>query len=82
MKNLSNVQELAKGTSQCFTKAKQKMIALVKLDLSAAFDTIDHAKLLARLKNRFEITGPALKWFSSYLTARSQSVLLVVIKST
>ena len=47
---------------------------LVLLDLSAAFDTIDHAVLLQRLQLRYGITGIALKWFSSYLKDRSQTV--------
>uniref|UniRef100_A0AAY4A6Z4 Reverse transcriptase domain-containing protein n=1 Tax=Denticeps clupeoides TaxID=299321 RepID=A0AAY4A6Z4_9TELE len=47
---------------------------LVLLDLSAAFDTIDHAILLARLENVIRIKGTALEWFRSYLTNRYQFV--------
>lgn len=49
---------------------------LVLLDLSAAFDTIDHAILLDRMSTRFNIGGPALSWFKSYLSDRVQSISL------
>ncbi|XP_070182474.1 uncharacterized protein [Littorina saxatilis] len=49
---------------------------LALLDLSAAFDTIDHDILLARLNTTFGITGTALGWFCSYLTGRTQAVVI------
>ena len=48
--------------------------ALVLLDLSAAFDTIDHFTLLSCLLDWFGVGGSTLKWFSSYLTECFQSV--------
>ena len=48
--------------------------ALVLLDLSAAFDTIDHSNLLSCLQDWFGVGGSTLKWFSSYLTEHYQSV--------
>jgi len=53
---------------------KRKLSALVLLDLSAAFDTIDHQLLLTRLSSTFGLTGAALNLLTSYLTGRSQSV--------
>ena len=44
------------------------------LDLSAAFDTLDHGILLKRLELSFGIKGSALAWFESYLVNRKQSV--------
>jgi hypothetical protein len=55
---------------------KGRVTALVLIDLSAAFDTIDHSILTHRLENWFGISGLALHWLSSYLTDRSQRVKL------
>ena len=46
------------------------------LDLSAAFDTIDHTVLLRRLGDWFGVSAKALNWFKSYLTGRSQRIKL------
>lgn len=45
--------------------------ALVLLDLSAAFDTVDHVIMIEVLRDRFGIDGDALGWMSSYLRNRS-----------
>ena len=47
---------------------------LLQLDLSSAFDTLDVATLLRRLRFTFGISGPALNWISSYMAHRQQSV--------
>ncbi len=49
---------------------------VVLLDLSAAFDTIDHNILLSRLEDTVGITGAALQWVASYLKDRTQSVVI------
>ena len=55
---------------------KGKVTALTLLDLSAAFDTIDHQILVNRLEKWYGISGSALRWLSSYLSDRSQQVKL------
>jgi len=47
---------------------------LALLDLSAAFDTVDHDILLTRLNVSFGISGGALDWLQSYLTSRLECV--------
>ena len=53
---------------------KGKVTALTLFDLSAAFDTIDHATLTDRVPDWYEISGQAQIWFSSYLQNRHQSL--------
>ena len=57
-------------------------VILVLLDLSAAFDTVNHDLLLSRLEKRFEITGTVLNWFKSYLCSRTQFVSINQSHST
>ena len=57
------------------TDRKSKVI-LVLLDLSAAFDTVQHKKLLMKLERNYGIGGSVLQWFKSYLESRSTSVQL------
>ncbi len=52
------------------------LIAIVLLDISAAFDTIVHDILIDRLQNDAGIQGPALKWFRSCLSDRYHFVNL------
>ena len=55
---------------------------LALLNLSAAFDTVDHNILLQVLKNQYGIDGKALDWYDSYLSLRSCIVDVKGSKST
>ena len=48
----------------------------VKHICKAAFVTLDRGILLSRFENVFGISGAALKWIASYLTDRSQVVVI------
>ena len=54
---------------------------IAMIDLSAAFDTIDHGILLTRLQQRYGIDGVALRWMRSYLSERTQSVVINRVSS-
>ena len=55
---------------------EQCSTALVAIDLSAAFDLVNHSILLERLYTYYGISGTALEWFRSNLPGRTQSVVI------
>ncbi len=57
-------------------------VVLVLLYLTVAFDTVDHAVPLSRLSHYVGFWGTALKWFTSYLTNRSFSVMISDLSSS
>ena len=60
---------------------RQLVTSIVILDLSAAFDTVDHDLLLDVLEARFGIAGKARKWYESYLKPRKFRVAIGEEKS-
>ena len=60
----------------------ENLAAVVMLDLSPAFDTVDHQRLLFKLKHYFGINGNVLKWLTSYLNNRTSAVVINNIYST
>ena len=55
---------------------RQSITSMVAIDLSAAFDTVDHDILLDILNHKFGIEDKAPKWFDSYLRPRSFKVVV------
>ena len=75
-RNHSPETALAKLSSDIIMAADRGDVSLLALlDLSAAFDTVDHCILLQRLHTSHHINGLVLDWFRSYLTGRRESVL-------
>ena len=48
----------------------QQVTSMIILDLSTAFDTVDHELLLKVLNHRFRVTDTALEWYKNYLIPR------------
>ena len=68
---------LLKVTNDLLTACNRGSVSIpTLLDRSVAFDTIDHSILLKGLKQSFGISGVALRWFESYLTSRSEKVVI------
>ena len=73
---------LLKVMNDILTDCDSGNVSLLNLlDLSAAFDTIDHS-ILQRLEITFGVSGTALEWFKSYLSNRHQAVVIKGKKSS
>lgn len=58
-----------------------KCTVLLALDISAAFDAVDHSILCRRAERDFGISGTALAWLRSFVTGRSQYVAVGIERS-
>ena len=55
--------------------------ALTVLDMSAAFDSVDHSVLLEVLRRRFGIDGNALRWMAEFLNDRNYTPFASAVES-
>ena len=75
--NHSTETALLKVTNDTLLNMNDQRVTLfLLLDLSAAFDTVDHDSLLHRLQFTFGVNGKVLSWSSSYLSGRSQQIAI------
>jgi len=54
------------------TAALPRLHVIIGLDLSAAFDNVQHDKLLNRLRDEFRVTSTTLSWLTTYIENREQ----------
>ena len=79
----STERAVLKVMSDILTVADQGRVMLLRLlDMSAAFDTVDHDILLRRLETSFGLTGSVISWLSSFLCGRTQQVIFNNLEST
>ena len=75
--NRSCLTNLACFTDHCWTSlAKGLQTDAVYTDYSSAFTSVSHRLLLHKLRHSFNITGHACSWIESYLSQRSQRVIV------
>ena len=60
---------------------KDRIVALATIDVSSAFDTVNHQSLIDRFYHHFGLRETALKWLESYLKDREQSVMIDCARS-
>ena len=66
--------EVLDGVYTAADTYNKEVTVLIGLDLSTAFDTVDHEILLERLQTEFGVEGTPPTWLWSYLDGRTQYV--------
>jgi len=78
---ISSDEKLFNEILTCPNHILWTLLDLSLLDLSAAFDSIDHDTLLQRLQTSYGLGGNVIAWFASYLTGRTQYVRIATSRS-
>ena len=60
---------------------QHRIVILILRDLSAVFNTINHDVLFSRVECTLGITGPALKWFCSYIYLSDRTLRVQIDES-
>ena len=82
-KNFSCETTIVKIINDCLWNMENQWVtAIVAIDLSATFDTVDHHILVDVLNKKFNIEEVALEWFSNYLSSRLCKVIVEDVHST
>ena len=73
--NRSTETAIVKVTNDILIELDKRMcVYLVLLDLSAAFDTIDHQVFLTQMQTQYAMSGGVHDWMQTYLQGRRQRV--------
>jgi hypothetical protein len=74
-KQHSTEMAMLRVLSDALTAADARRVTLIGLlDLTAAFDCVDHSLLLRRLQHNFGVTDEVFRWKTSFVTGRTQQV--------
>ena len=73
------LQDFLSYTTQCINESQ--ICSGIYIDLSKAFDSLNHSLLLYKLQN-YGIREKTSPWFNSYLTNRRQKTIFNNIEST
>ena len=73
--NKSTETAITRVTIHIVCDLNNTYLTIIVLDLSAAFDSFDHSLLISRLAN-IGIAGNVLKWFTSYISDRTSSIII------
>ena len=75
------LKQICSGKELYYVVDRGNSVLRVLLDLSAAFDKVDHNVFFSRLKDILGLSGKVLDWFQSYMEQRFQTVSVHTILS-